>query len=256
MSILTAALFGIIEGISEFLPISSTGHLVLTSTLLNIAQSDFQKSFEIIIQLGAIAAVVALYWRKFLDIEILKRLIVAFIPTGVIGLALYKVVKTYLLGNNTVVLWALLLGGVALIIFESLHKEKPEAIVHTRDISYKQSVYIGLFQALAIVPGVSRSAATIIGGLLMGLKRTTIVEFSFLLAVPTMLAATGLDLVKNASTFSTSNITLLAVGFITAFVVALFAIKFLLQFIRTHTFVPFGVYRVVVAILFWFFILR
>jgi undecaprenyl-diphosphatase len=153
-----------------------------------------------------------------------------------------------------VVLSALFLGGIALIGFEYLHTEKETATKALEHMSYKQSLLIGLFQAVAIIPGVSRSAATIVGGLTVGLKRTTIVEFSFLLAVPTMLAATLLDLYKNASTFSSSDTVNLGVGFITAFVVALFAIRFLLRFVRTHTFVPFGIYRIVAAVVFWFMI--
>jgi undecaprenyl-diphosphatase len=252
MDALTAAILGVVEGITEFLPISSTGHLVLVSTLLHLSQNNFQKSFEIVIQLGAILAVVVLYWKSFLNLEVLKRLVIAFIPTGIIGLALYKIIKTYLLGNNTVVLWALGLGGVALIIFELWHKEKESATARIEDMTYKQSALIGLAQAVAVIPGVSRSAATIVGGLLLGLKRPAIVEFSFLLAVPTMLAATGLDLVKNASAFSSSDFFILAIGFITAFAVALVAIKFLLSYIRTHTFIPFGIYRVLAAVAFWF----
>ncbi|TSC69103.1 MAG: undecaprenyl-diphosphatase [Parcubacteria group bacterium Gr01-1014_56] len=254
MSIFDALLLGVVEGVTEFLPVSSTGHLILLSTALGLGQTDFQKSFEIIIQLGAIAAVFCLYWKSFLDVEILKRLLVAFIPTGIIGLMLYSVIKTYLIGNNAVVLWALVLGGVALIVFEYLHTESESAVSSSTQISFKQSALIGLFQAIAIVPGVSRSGATILGGLLVGLKRTTIVEFSFLLAVPTMLAAVGFDLFKNISSFSNSDFTVLAVGFVAAFVVALLAIKFLLQFVRTHTFVPFGIYRILAALVFWFMI--
>ena len=256
MTIIHTIILGIVEGISEFLPISSTGHLILTSEILKIAQSDFTKSFEIIIQLGAIFSVIFLYWKKFWNLELIKRLIVAFIPTGIIGLALYKIVKTYLIGNESVVLWSLFLGGIILIIFELYHRgeeEKNEEILgdEITKITYKKSFIIGLFQSIAIIPGVSRSASTIVGGLWLGLKRTTIVEFSFLLAVPTMLAATGLDLVKNASSFSSSDFSSLAIGFVVSFVVALFAIKFFLKFIKTHDFIPFGVYRIIVAILFW-----
>ena len=256
MTIIHTIILGIVEGISEFLPISSTGHLILTSEILKIAQSDFTKSFEIIIQFGAIFSVIFLYWKKFWNLELIKRLIVAFIPTGIIGLALYKIVKTYLIGNESVVLWSLFLGGIILIIFELYHRgeeEKNEEILgdEITKITYKKSFIIGLFQSIAIIPGVSRSASTIVGGLWLGLKRTTIVEFSFLLAVPTMLAATGLDLVKNASSFSSSDFSSLAIGFVVSFVVALFAIKFFLKFIKTHDFIPFGVYRIIVAILFW-----
>ena len=255
MTFFDSTMLGVVEGLTEFLPISSTGHLILASTLLHLAESDFLKSFEVIIQLGAILSVVALYWKQFFNLEVLKKLLVAFLPTGIIGLALYKVVKTYLLGSEMVVLWALLLGGVALIVFELLYKEKESAVAHTRDISYKQAAYIGLFQALAIIPGTSRSAATIVGGLMLGLKRATIVEFSFLLAVPTMLAATGLDLVKNASSFSTDQVGSLAIGFVVSFIVALLSIKFLLSYIRTHTFVPFGIYRILASLAFFFFVL-
>lgn len=252
MTLLHAVILGIIEGFTEFLPISSTGHLILVGKALALPQTEFLKSFEIIIQLGAICSVVVLYAKRFLDIAVLKRLIVAFIPTGVIGLALYKIVKEFLLGNETVVLWALFLGGAALIVFEYFHREPPREDEPVTAITYRESFFVGVFQSLAIVPGVSRSGATIVGGLLLGLKRTTIVEFSFLLAVPTMLAATGLDLYKNASSFSADQSGLLAVGFIVSFFIALGAIKFLLGFITKHTFVLFGVYRIILALLFWF----
>ncbi len=253
---LHAIILGIIEGITEFLPISSTGHLILTSSLLEIPQTIFTKSFEIIIQFGAICSVIVLYWKKLWDVETIKKLIVAFIPTGIIGLFLYKLVKTYLLGNTGVVLWALLIGGIALIVFELFHKESKNEKGGIESISYKQAFMIGLFQSIAIVPGVSRSAATIVGGLLSGLKRITIVEFSFLLAVPTMLAATSLDVFKSHGSFSADQFGVLAVGFIVSFLVALVSIKFLLRFIQTHTFIPFGIYRIVVAILFWVMVLR
>ena len=255
MLFLHSIILGLVEGITEFLPISSTGHLILASTLLGIPDSEFQKAFEVIVQLGAILAVIVVYWRAFLQIETVKKVIVAFIPTGIIGLALYKVVKTYLLGNEVVVLWALGVGGALLILFEYMHSEKESATNAIADISYKQAVWVGLFQAVAIIPGVSRSAATILGGLLVGLKRRTIVEFSFLLAVPTMLAASGLSLVKTSATFTMAEVGALATGFVVAFVVALISIRFLLQYVRTHTFVPFGIYRIALAVLFFFFII-
>lgn len=255
MDLLSAFFLGIVEGITEFLPISSTGHLILASQALNLSQTDFLKTFEISIQLGAILSVVALYWKSFLNLEILKRLAIAFVPTGIIGLALYSFIKTYLLGSEVVVLWALIIGGVLLIAFELTLGKRVGSEEGSEKITYKQSFFIGLFQALAIIPGTSRSAATIVGGLLLGLNRTTIVEFSFLLAVPTMLAATGLDLVKNASSFSMDQFSALAVGFVVSFVVALFSIKFLLKYVRNHSFIPFGVYRIAVAILFWLIIL-
>jgi undecaprenyl-diphosphatase len=252
MTLLQALVMGIVEGLTEFLPISSTGHLILAARLLGIPPTDFQKSFEIAIQLGAIGAAAALYWRSFLNPEILAKVAVAFVPTGVIGLALYPFVKAHLLGNEAVVLWALAIGGAILIVFELLYHEPAGAVADVADISYRDAFCIGLFQALAIVPGVSRSGATIVGGLALGLKRETIVVFSFLLAVPTMLAATGLDLIKNASSFSTEQFHVLAVGFVASFVVAMLSIKFLLAYVRTRTFIPFGVYRIAVALIFVF----
>jgi len=255
MSVLHSLILGIVEGVTEFLPISSTGHLMLASTLLKIQQTDFQKSFDIIIQLGAILAVVVLYWKRLWQWETIKKLFVAFVPTAILGLALYKVVKSYLLGSDAVVLWALLLGGIILIIFELLHKEKPTAVEDFSAISYGQAVVIGLFQSIAIIPGVSRSAATIVGGLLLGLKRKTIVEFSFLLAVPTMLAASALDLYKSAGSFASADWAPLVVGFVVSFLVAMVAIKWLLRFIQKNSFIGFGVYRIVVAVLFWWLVL-
>lgn len=251
MNYFDAIILGVVEGLTEFLPISSTGHLILTSHILKLAETDFLKSFEIAIQLGAIFAVVILFWRSFLTIEVLKKIGAGFLPTAVIGLALYSFVKTYLLGNELVVVIALFLGGIALICFEYLHRESHDAVADIESISYKQAFGIGLFQAIAIIPGVSRSAASILGGLLLGLNRTTIVQFSFLLAVPTMAAATGLDLLKSYKAFSPSDAGLLCVGFITAFVVALLVMRFFLSYIRTRTFIPFGIYRIVVAILFF-----
>jgi undecaprenyl-diphosphatase len=251
MSAFQALVLGIVEGLTEFLPISSTGHLILAAKLLGLAQTEFQKSFEIVIQLGAIGAVVLLYWRQFLVPGVLARVLVAFLPTGAIGLAFYRLAKTYLLGNESVVLLALFLGGVILIAFEVYHREPERAVADVKSITYLQAIGIGLFQAVAIIPGVSRSGATIVGGLAMGLNRETIVEFSFLLAVPTMIAATGLDLVKNASSFSAGQSGALAVGFAAAFIVAMLSIKFLLAYVQTRTFIAFGVYRIIAAALFF-----
>ncbi len=253
MNLLHALIFGIVEGITEFLPISSTGHLILTAQLLSLKQSEFIKSFEITIQLGAILAVVLLYWRSLLmNFEALKRVITAFLPTAVIGFALYKVIKKFLLAGDTFVLWSLFLGGIFLIIFEWRHKEKTDAIEDIAKIPYGKAALIGIFQSLAVVPGVSRSAATIVGGLILNIKRRTIVEFSFLLAVPTMLAATALDLLKSADTFDQSQFLFLTVGFVVSFIVAVLSIKFFLHFIKKHSLLLFGVYRVLISLLFWF----
>jgi undecaprenyl-diphosphatase len=252
MTLLQAIILGIVEGLTEFLPVSSTGHLILASRLLGLAQTDFQKSFEIAIQLGAIASVVGLYWRRFFDPAVVGRVIAAFIPTGLIGFALYHVIKTYLFGSDTIVLWALGFGGVALIVFELLHMEADDAVADVTAIPYSRAVLIGLFQSISIIPGVSRSGATIVGGLILGLSRSTIVEFSFLLAVPTMLAATFYDLYKNASSFAAGDFGVLAAGFISSFIVALLSVKFLLAYVRHNTFIPFGIYRILLALAFAF----
>jgi len=257
MSLFQALILGIVEGITEFLPISSTGHMILVSEVLKITSSDFVKSFEIFIQLGAIAAVAVLYFRKFfVSFKYILKLLVAFLPTAVLGLIFYKTIKTYLLGSQAVVLWALLLGGIFLIVFELIYKEKTGAVEDPAGITYGQAFAIGLFQSVAMIPGVSRAAATIVGGLILGMKRKAIVEFSFMLAVPTMAAATGLDLIKSSGSLHSADLGLLAAGFVSAFIVAIISIKFLISFIKNHTFVWFGIYRVVIAVIFYLAFIR
>lgn len=251
MDILHSLIFGIIEGVTEFLPISSTAHMVLAAKVMQVSQTEFVKSFEIVIQFGAILSVIVLYWKRFVvDMESLKRVLSAFVPTAIIGFLLYKIIKSYLISNESVIVWALLIGGLILIVFELFHREKTSAIDDIAKIPYGKCVAIGLFQSLAMIPGVSRSAATIIGGLALDIKRGTIVEFSFLLAAPTMLAASALDLMKSGSSFSASQFGVLAVGFIVSFIVAVISIRFFLNYIRKHTFIPFGVYRVIIALIF------
>lgn len=251
MNFWDAVILGIVEGITEFLPVSSTGHLILTSTLLGLKQTDFQKTFEVAIQLGSILAVVFLFHQRlFNDIELWKRIVVAFIPTGVLGLLLYKIIKGYLF-NPFVVATMLILGGVVFILVEWWLKKHPPQVHDEDQIPYWKALLIGLFQSLAMVPGTSRSGATIIGGLLLGLDRKTATEFSFLLAVPTMFAATGYDIFKHHSEFSLENWNLLLVGFVTAFISAIVAVKWFLNFIKNHSFIPFGIYRIVVGLLFF-----
>lgn len=257
MDYLQAVILSLVEGLSEFLPISSTGHLILASDLLNIAQTDFVKSFEIIIQLGAVLAVVFLYWKKiFTSFNLWPKLVVAFLPTAAVGLALYQVIKDLLLGNSTVTVAALLIGGILIILLEKLYDEKSHHLESLDQVSHKQAFLIGLCQSVSVIPGVSRAAATIIGGMFLGLKRQTAVEFSFLLAIPTMFAATGLDLIKSDFSFSSDQYTLLAIGFIGSFITALIAVKFLLKYVQTHNFVAFGVYRIILAVVFWLLIVR
>lgn len=255
MDIIHAIILSIVEGVTEFLPISSTGHLILTANILNIPQTDFAKSFEIIIQLGSIMAVSVVYAKKLLENRgIWPKVLVAFLPTAIVGLTLYKIIKGFLLGNSTVTLLALFLGGILIIVLELLYKQKDHHASSLDQISYKQAFLIGLAQSVSVIPGVSRSAATIIGGMFSGLKRNIALEFSFILAIPTMFAATGLDLVKSSFKFSSQEYMILGLGLGVSFVTALVAIKFLLKYVQTHTFIPFGIYRVVLSILFWMFV--
>ncbi len=252
MNFFDAVVLGIIEGFTEFLPISSTAHLILTSKIISLSQNDFLKSFEIAIQLGAISSVISLYGKKFLtDCQLNKKIVAAFLPTIFFGFIFYKIIKNYLFESISLILASLFLGGIFLIVFEMFYREKPNAENNISRLSYKKAFLIGCFQSMAMVPGISRSAATIIGGLLTGLKREAIVEFSFLLAVPTMLAATGFDLLHNAASFSLKQLHLLFLGMVASFIVARIAISFFLKFIKTHNFTYFGVYRVLIAFLFW-----
>ena len=211
-------------------------------------------TFEIAIQLGAILAVAGLYMKRFLtDWETDKRVIVAFIPTAIIGFVLFKVIKGFF-SDYTLVLWALALGGLALIAFEKWHKEEDFHTEDTHAITYKQAFLIGCAQSIAVIPGVSRAGATIVGGMLLGIKRRAIVEFSFLLAVPTMLAATGYDLYKDHAGISSGGFGLLAVGFVVALITAYFGVRFFLNYIKKHSFTAFGIYRIALAVvLIWFF---
>jgi len=255
MDLFDAIILAAVEGLTEFLPVSSTGHTILAAALLNIVQTPFVKSFEIALEFGSILAVVVLYWRFFLDVAVLKRLVVAFIPTGVVGLLFYRFFKDVLFGNVQIVLWALLLGGIFIILFELRYKER-SAISEISKIPYTHCLLIGLFQSVSIVPGVSRSAPTIMGGLALGMKRQTIVLFSFLLAVPTMIAASGFDLVMSYNEFSSGQVDLLLVGFLVSFLVAMPAIKLFLGYVRNHSFVPFGIYRILLGVVFFLLVVR
>lgn len=254
MTFIDSIVLGLVEGITEFLPISSTGHLILFGKILNISEGEFLKSFNIAIQFGAILSVVYLFPKRFFkEFETFKKIAIAFIPTAILGLIFYSLIKKYLLDNTTVVIMALFIGGILFIILEKFLAKKEVVAIDggVEAMTYKQSFFVGLYQSIAMIPGVSRSAATIFGGMLMGISRRTIVEFSFLLAVPTMLAATVLDVYKNFETFANAQMSLLAVGFVVSFITAIFAIKFLLRYVQKNNFIAFGIYRIIVAILFW-----
>ena len=251
MTLLAALVLSLVEGLTEFLPVSSTGHLILTARLLRIPQTEFVKSFEIFIQLGAISAAAALYGKSIIRSRQLQRqLLLAFLPTAVIGFILYQPVKYYLIGNTPVTLLALFVGGLVLIGFESIFSKLSLKQTSLSGLSAKKSLLVGLVQALSIVPGVSRAAATIVGGLVVGLNRVSAVEFSFLLAVPTMAAAAGLDLVKSSFQFSLQEWFLLGVGFAGAFISARLAIFYFLSFVKTNSLAAFGYYRVLLAFLY------
>ncbi len=259
MNLLDALVLGVVEGVTEFLPVSSTGHLIVAADLLNIAPTEFLKSFEIAIQLGAILAIVALYGRKLAHApKLLGRVLLAFAPTAAVGALLYPVIKAHLLGNTAVVLVALFVGGALLILFEQWYGKlgagsaTPLVGVSSEIPSVRQALLIGIAQSVAIIPGVSRAGATIVGGLLAGLSRTAVVEFSFLLAIPTMAAATAFDLWKNGSAFVVGEWFLLAIGFTASCVSAFFAVRFLLSYIKRHSFTAFGIYRMLAALIFFF----
>ncbi|HBA86989.1 MAG TPA: undecaprenyl-diphosphatase [Geobacter sp.] len=253
MTAFDAIILGIVEGLSEFLPISSTGHLILASAVMKLKQSEAHKVFEVTIQLGAMLAVVHIYRKQlFSRIDLLKKVCFGFLPTGVLGYLLYKLVKSFF--QPSLVSYMLIAGGIAFIVIELWMKNRP-ATTHTlEEISYRQAFSIGVIQSLSMIPGVSRSGATIMGGLVLGLDRKDAAEFSFLLALPTMLAATCYDVYKNYAVFHVGDWQNIVVGFITSFVFAVIGIKALLKFITSHTFIPFGVYRIVVGLLFLLFL--
>lgn len=255
MSYLHALILSIVEGITEFLPISSTGHLILASELLSIPQTEFVKTFEIAIQAGAILSVVVLYFQKFLkDREVVKRIIWTAIPTGILGFILYTAIKSYLIGNALITVSALFFGGIVIIIFEKYFKIK-EGKGTITELSLKNSLLLGLIQTLSVIPGVSRSATTIFGGMFLGLSRKEATELSFLVAVPIMAAATGLDLLESYRNFTVQEFSILSFGVIASFVAAYGTVKWLLQYVKTHDFMYFGIYRIILALIFYFFVL-
>ncbi|MEZ4739811.1 MAG: undecaprenyl-diphosphate phosphatase [Flavobacteriales bacterium] len=248
MSIWHAIILAIIEGITEFLPISSTGHMIIGSTVMGIQQDEFVKLFTVAIQFGAILSVIALYWKRFFQsIDFYLKLFVAFLPAVVFGL-LFKDVVDMLLENILVVAAMLVAGGVVFLYIDKWAPGGAEA--DDKPVSYKQAVTIGVFQCLAMVPGVSRSASTIIGGMTQGLSRKYAAEFSFFLAVPTMFGATVkslYDYIKDGGAFTSEHMQLFAIGNVVAFVVAIIAIRSFITFLSKHGFKAFGWYRIIVG---------
>lgn len=263
-TLLDVIILGIVEGVTEFLPVSSTGHLILASELLGY-EPERWKVFNIVIQLGAILAIVVLYWRTLWAVaqgllrrdpvswRFVRNIVLAFIPAVIIGLALHKQVEA-LLGRADVVAWALIVGGVAILVIERLVKHP--RFVGVAEIPAKSAVGIGLMQCIAMIPGVSRSGATIMGALAMGVERRTAAEFSFFLAIPTMLGATTLELYKNRGMLDTHQLTDIAIGFVVAFVVAMAVVRAFVGIIGRYGFAPFAWYRIAAgsAALVWLFL--
>ncbi len=255
-----AAILGIVEGLTEFLPVSSTGHMIIVGHLLGF-EGETAETFEVVIQLGSILAVVVMFWRRLFALigihfgEVkhegvgsghltLVHVLLGMVPAVVIGLIFHDKIKT--LFNPINVMYALVVGGVLLLAAEFFKPKQPKAF-GIDDMTYRQALVIGCFQCLALWPGFSRSGATISGGMLMGVSRYAASEFSFILSVPMMMGATVLDIYKSIGFLTMSDLPLFAVGFVTAFIVALIAIKTFLQLIKRISFVPFALYRFVVA---------
>ena len=252
MTVLQSAILGIVEGITEFLPISSTAHLIIVSSLLGIKQTISSVAFEIIIQLGATLAIVAIYLNKinFKEIELWKKVILAFLPLAIIGFLLRHKIKE--LFDLYTVAWMFIIGGIVFFIVEKFYNEEKVKVDSIENVSYKQALIIGIFQVFALLPGTSRSGSTIVGGMLGGLSRKTAADFSFLLAIPTMFAASGYEFVKNIHSFSNENSIVLIVGFVVSFISCYIAVKWFLNFVKKYTLIPFGVYRIIVGILLFY----
>lgn len=250
MSFIQAIILAIIEGITEFLPVSSTGHMIIGSSVMGIANEDFTKTFTVAIQLGAILSVIVLYWKKFVQrIDFYKKLLIAFIPALVFGVLLKKQINL-MLSNVIVVACSLLIGGIIFLLLDKWFRRAEEK--GSPELNSDASAFkIGLFQVIAMIPGVSRSAATIIGGLTQNLNKRAAAEFSFFLAVPTMFAATCkelYDLYKEGGGISHDQVNLLLAGNMVAFVVAIIAIKGFINYLVNHGFKVFGYYRIIIGL--------
>jgi undecaprenyl-diphosphatase len=249
MSYVEVLILSFVEGLTEYLPISSTGHLIVTSALMGIQEEGFIKAFNIIIQFGAILAVLVLYWRRFLpNVSFYKKIIVGFLPAAVIGLAIKSKIDA-LLGSVTIVAIALIVGGIILIWSDRVFEKKSAANTKTiSDLSLIDCIKIGFIQCFAFIPGVSRSAATILGGLYFGMTRKEAAEFSFFLAVPTLTGAAALKTLGLIKTIEPDQWSLLLVGIVLSFIFAIFAIKFFISIVSRYGFKLFGYYRIIIGI--------
>lgn len=251
MNLINALLLGLVEGLTEFLPVSSTGHLILTSNALGLPNSEFIKLFEVVIQTGAILAVIFIYAKDLLkDRSYFFKLSIAFLPTGILGLLFHSIIKKYLF-TPMVVCLALFIGGIVLLFLESF-----AAKIKQKEQTYFNFFLLGIFQCLAFIPGVSRSAATILGGRLMGASREEAVKFSFLLAIPTILCASAYDLLKIKQTILLDEGIVLVVGLISSFVFGFLSVKFFLKWLNHQTFIICGIYRMVLALVYYLAFIR
>lgn len=252
MDILQAVILGIVEGITEFLPISSTGHLIVVSEWLGIEANETNKAFEVIIQLSAILAVVANYRDKFSfkHTELWAKVTLSFLPLALVGFLFHEQIKAFF--NVAVVGVMFIVGGIVFLIYEYFDKGDAGKETNIEKITYKQAAWIGFAQMFALIPGTSRAGASIIGALTTGLSRKASAEYSFLLALPVLAAASGFDLLKHYEDFTQSGLTTLFVGFVVSFIVAYLTMKLFLSFLDKFTFVSFGIYRIIFgAVLLW-----
>jgi undecaprenyl-diphosphatase len=258
--LLIAIILGIVEGVTEFIPVSSTGHLILATELLGFDAHKWG-AFNVIIQLGAILAIVVLYWRTFwavleglfrrnpMSLRFVRNILIGFLPSAILGFLLINNVEA-LLGNAVVVAWAFILGGIAILLIERMVKQSD--IVGVAEMPLKTVVGVGLIQCLSMIPGVSRSGATILGGLSLGVERRTAAEFSFFLAIPTMLGATTLEIARHYDSLIAGagdvGFLTVAVGFVVSFFVAIVVVKAFVHYISRHGFAPFAWYRIVAGL--------
>ncbi len=249
MDIFQAIIIGIIEGFTEFLPISSTGHMIVASQFLGIEQSAVIKAYEVIIQFAAILAVMLLYRDKInlKEITLWSKIMTAFFPLAIIGFLLKDWVKDFFTVET--VAWMFIIGGIVFIVVEYFHEDAEKKSKEVEEVTWTQAISIGFGQVFSLIPGTSRAGATIIAGMLSGVNRKASTEFSFLLAIPVMMAVSGYDLLKHYQDFVGANLTAFLVGFVVAFVVAYATIKLFIVFLQRFTFVAFGIYRIIFGII-------
>ena len=248
MDIFQSVIIGIIEGVTEFLPISSTGHMIVASKFLGIPQDTMTNAYEIIIQFSAILAVMLIYKEKisFKKIDLWTKILIAFLPLAIVGFIFKDVIET--LFNIKTVAYMFIIGGIVFLLVEYFYKEEQGHTVEVEEVTYKQSLIVGFSQIFSLIPGTSRAGATIIGGLLCGLNRKVSSDFSFLLAIPVMGAVSGYSLLKHYTEFAQAQWSVFVIGFIVAFIVAYITVKLFLVFIQKFSFIPFGIYRIIFGV--------